>query len=77
MLLRVVILLQRFTIKEKLSFAKNFEKRNDLHNSAAVFKNVNEDPNNIFQAGITCILGLCDASAKITDLNTFMFISFI
>lgn len=66
-----------FYNKGKIKFAKNFEKRNNLHNSAAVFKNVNEDANNIFQAGITCILGLYGASANITDLNTFRFNSFI
>ncbi|GFS80268.1 uncharacterized protein TNCV_3447291 [Trichonephila clavipes] len=48
-----------------------------LHKSAEVFKNVNEDSNNIFQAGVTCILDLYGASAKIKDLNTLRYNSFI
>lgn len=66
-----------FFKKGKIKFAKNFEKRHDLHESAKVFKNVNEDANNIFEAGITCILGLYGAPAKIKDLNTLRFNSFI
>ena len=66
-----------FFNKGKIKFAKNFEKRHDLHESAKVFKNVNEDSNNIFQAGVACILGLYGAPGKIKDLNTLRFNSFI
>ncbi|GFV98434.1 uncharacterized protein TNCV_623931 [Trichonephila clavipes] len=33
--------------------------------------------NNIFQVGVTCILGLYGASAKIKDLNTLRYNSFV
>lgn len=66
-----------FFNKGKNKFAKNFEKRLDLHESAKVFKNANENSNNIFQAGVTCILGLYGAPAKIKDLNMLRFNSFI
>ncbi|GFW13738.1 uncharacterized protein TNCV_2105621 [Trichonephila clavipes] len=66
-----------FFNKGKIKFAKNFEKIHDLHKSAEVFKNVNEDLNNIFQAGVTCVLDLYGASAKIKDLNTLRYNSFI
>ncbi|GFV82032.1 uncharacterized protein TNCV_3152301 [Trichonephila clavipes] len=53
-------------------------KCHDLHKSAEVFKNDNEDSrNNIFQAGVTCILGLYGASTKIKDLNTLRYNAFI
>ncbi|GFT92943.1 uncharacterized protein TNCV_740891 [Trichonephila clavipes] len=61
----------------KIKFAKNFEKCHGLHKSAEVFKNVNEDSNNIFQAGVTYILGLYGASAKIKDLNTLRYNSLV
>ncbi|GFY00150.1 uncharacterized protein TNCV_1342471 [Trichonephila clavipes] len=66
-----------FFIKGKIKFAKNFEKCHDLHKSAEVFKNVNEDSNNIFQAGVTCILGLYGASPKIRFEYTLRYNSFI
>ncbi|GFU87894.1 uncharacterized protein TNCV_964501 [Trichonephila clavipes] len=66
-----------FFNKGKIKFAKNFEKCHDLHKSAKVFINVNEDSNNIFQAGVTCILGLYGASAKINDLNPLKYNSVI
>lgn len=66
-----------FFNKGKIKFAKNFEKRHDLHESAKVFKNVKEDSNNIFQAGVACILGLYGAPTKIKDLNMLRFNSSI
>ncbi|GFU48289.1 uncharacterized protein TNCV_4626951 [Trichonephila clavipes] len=66
-----------FFNKGKIKFAKHFEKCHDLHKSAEVFKNVNEDSNNVFQAGVTCILGLYGASAKIKGSNTLRYNSFV
>ncbi|GFR27419.1 uncharacterized protein TNCT_385631 [Trichonephila clavata] len=68
---------ETFKMVCKIKFAKNFEESHDLHESAEVFKNVNENSNNIFQAGVTCILGLHGASTKIKDLNTWRYNSFI
>lgn len=66
-----------FFNKGKIKFAKNFEKRHDLHELAGVFKNSNEDCNKIFQAGTACILGLYGAPAKIKDLNLLRFNFFV
>lgn len=59
-----------FFNKGKIKFAKNFVKRNNLHDSAEVFKNANEDAKNKFQAGLEWMLGLYKAPAKIIDWNT-------
>lgn len=66
-----------FFNKGKIKFAKNFEKRIDLHDSVKVFENINEDPNNILQAGVACILSLYGAPSKAHDLNTLRYNSFI
>ncbi|KAL4710241.1 hypothetical protein ACJJTC_005414, partial [Scirpophaga incertulas] len=66
-----------FFNKGKIKFAKNFEKHHDLHEFAKIFKNKNEDFNNIFQAGVACILALYGAPAKIKDLNTLRYNFFI
>ncbi|KAL4702881.1 hypothetical protein ACJJTC_005792 [Scirpophaga incertulas] len=66
-----------FFNKGKITFAKNFEKHHDLHEFAKIFKNKNEDFNNIFQAGVACILALYGAPAKIKDLNTLRYNFFI
>ncbi|GFV33718.1 uncharacterized protein TNCV_4568331 [Trichonephila clavipes] len=64
-------------VHDNADFNINTMKFHDLHKSGEVFKNVNEDSNNIFQAGVTCILGLYGAWAKIKDLNPLRYNSFI
>lgn len=48
-----------------------------MHESAKVFKNINEDSNDIYQVDAACILNLCSAPAKTKDLNTLRFNYFI
>lgn len=57
--------------------ATSFEKCKDLHDAAEVFKNINEDPESIFQTGVACILSLYSAPKKMEDLNTLRFNSFL
>lgn len=59
-----------FCNRGKVKFAKSFEKMNYLHDSTNVCKNVNEDANNIFPAGVTCTLGLYRVPVKNNKLNT-------
>ncbi|GFV11276.1 hypothetical protein TNCV_3723651 [Trichonephila clavipes] len=49
-------------VHDNADFNINTMKCQYLHKSAEVFKNVNDDSNNIFQEGITCILELYGAS---------------
>ncbi|KAF2894019.1 hypothetical protein ILUMI_12151 [Ignelater luminosus] len=66
-----------FFQRGKNVFAKNLEKRPDLQNAAAVFKNECKDANDIFNAGVTCALALYAAPQKIQDLNTLWYNSFV
>lgn len=66
-----------FFNRGKNKFAKNFEKCKNLHGAAEVFKNIDADPDRIFEAGVACILELYSAPKKVKDLNILRFNSFL
>lgn len=66
-----------FFARSKTKFAKICESRTDVQNAAEVFKRVDVNLDDLFQAGIKCVLALYGAKKEEADLNVFRYNTFI